>query len=85
MLKRIIFAAFAAFACTLGIHAQRSQVVEDGGTGPYKAIMKEEASLTAHTIFVPQDLSAFGRSRSSLYWYGVMVLAITHHSSTTSS
>ena len=63
MLKRIIFAAFAAFACTLGIHAQRSQVVEDGGTGPYKAIMKEEASLTAHTIFVPQDLSAFGKKQ----------------------
>ena len=38
-----------------------SRVVEDGGTGPYKAIMKEEASLKAHTIFVPQDLSKFGK------------------------
>lgn len=36
-----------------------SRVVEEGGTGPYKAIMKEELSLDAHTIFVPQDLSAF--------------------------
>jgi len=36
-----------------------SRVVEEGGTGPYKAIMKEELSLNAHTIFVPQDLSAF--------------------------
>ena len=61
MMKRIIFAAFAAFACTLGVNAQKSQVVEDGGTGPYKVIMKEEASLAAHTIFVPQDLSAFGK------------------------
>ncbi|MBQ0142193.1 MAG: prolyl oligopeptidase family serine peptidase [Prevotellaceae bacterium] len=39
--------------------AGKSQVVEDGGTGAYKAIMKEEASLPAHTIFVPQDLSKF--------------------------
>ncbi len=38
-----------------------SRVVEDGGTGPYKAIMKEEPTLDAHTIFVPQDLSAFNK------------------------
>lgn len=38
-----------------------SQIVEEGGTGPYKAIMKEDASLQAHTIFVPQDLSVFNR------------------------
>ena len=36
-------------------------VVEDGGTGPYKAIMKEEPTLKAHTIFVPQDLSKFSK------------------------
>jgi len=41
---------------TLG---HRSRVVEDGGTGSFKAIMKEEASLPAHTVFVPQDLSRF--------------------------
>ena len=40
--------------------SSRSKVVEDGGTGAYKAIMKEEPSLPAHTVFVPQDLSAFG-------------------------
>lgn len=39
------------------------RIVEDGGTGPYKAIMKEEASLKAHTIFVPQDLSAFNQDK----------------------
>lgn len=36
-----------------------SRIVEDGGTGPYKAIMREEATLEAHTVFVPQDLSVF--------------------------
>ena len=43
--------------------APKSRVVEEGGTGPYKAIMKEEASLKAHTVFVPQDLSAFGKKK----------------------
>ena len=39
---------------------QKQKVVEDGGTGPSKTIMKEEASLPAHTVFVPQDLTKFG-------------------------
>ncbi len=37
----------------------QSRVIEDGGTGPYKAIMKEAADLKAHTVICPQDLSAF--------------------------
>lgn len=37
----------------------KARIVEDGGTGPYKAIMQEEVSLKAHTVFVPQDLHAF--------------------------
>jgi len=37
----------------------RSKVVEGGGTGPYKAVMREEPTLPAHTVFAPQDLSAF--------------------------
>lgn len=40
-----------------------SRIVEDGGTGAYKAVMKEEASLKAHTVFVPQDLSAFNAEK----------------------
>ena len=36
------------------------RVVEDGGTGPYKAIMVGDSSLPTHTIFRPKDLSAFG-------------------------
>ena len=35
------------------------QTVEDGGTGPYKAIMVSEPSLEAHTIFRPADLTPF--------------------------
>lgn len=39
----------------------RNRTVEDGGTGPYTAIMVEEPSLEAHTILRPADLSAFGK------------------------
>lgn len=35
------------------------RIVEEGGTGPFKAVMQEEPSLEMHTIFCPQDLSKF--------------------------
>jgi len=35
--------------------------VEDGGTGSFPAIMVEEPSIEAHTIFRPSDLSSFGK------------------------
>ncbi len=38
-------------------------VVEEGGTGRYKAVMREEPTLPEHTVFVPQDLSAFGAGK----------------------
>ena len=41
----------------------KSRIVEDGGTGPYKAIMKEEPTLPAHTVFAPQDLTKFGKKQ----------------------
>lgn len=51
------------------VHAQQaapipaaSRVVEDGGTGPYSAIMLTENTLPSHTVFRPKDLSAFGKS-----------------------
>lgn len=39
----------------------KSAILEKGGTGIYPAIMQEEATLPAHTVFVPQDLSKFGK------------------------
>jgi len=39
--------------------AARQKVVENGGTGEFKAVMKEEPSLPAHTVFAPQDLTKF--------------------------
>ena len=41
----------------------KQRIVEDGGTGSYKAIMKEEPSLAAHTVFAPQDLKAFSAQK----------------------
>ena len=41
---------------------QKSRIVEDGGTGPYKAVMQEERTLKAHTVFVPQNLQAFNKN-----------------------
>ena len=38
---------------------EKSRIIEDGGTGAYKAIMKEEKGLPEHTVFVPQDLAPF--------------------------
>ena len=54
-----IFSALVFFQANAQEVAQR--VVEDGGTGDYKAIMISEPSLSTHTVFRPQDLSAFGR------------------------
>jgi acetyl esterase/lipase len=39
--------------------AAKQKVVENGGTGAYKAVMKEEPSLPAHTVFVPKDMTKF--------------------------
>ena len=41
----------------------QSRIVEEGGTGPYKAIMTEVPGLEAHTVFHPQDLSSFGKGK----------------------
>lgn len=72
--KSFLSAAFAATALmavgavsmsfTTMDEKPTSRVVEEGGTGSYKAVMKEEPTLEAHTIFVPQDLSAFNEKKA---------------------
>jgi hypothetical protein len=37
-----------------------SRVVEDGGTGPFSAVMASDSTLATHTIFRPDDIGAFG-------------------------
>ena len=36
------------------------RTVEDGGTGPYKAIAVSNSSISTHTFYRPKDLSVFG-------------------------
>jgi predicted alpha/beta-hydrolase family hydrolase len=38
-----------------------SRTVEDGGTGPSKALMASDRTLATHTVFRPKDLGGFGR------------------------
>ena len=60
MTKKIILFMLGCFMMIDTASSQSKElIVEEGGTGRYKSIMKEEASLPAHTVFVPQDLSAF--------------------------
>lgn len=61
MRKKLFFAAIAILAATVCVQAQNSRIVEEGGSGSYKAIMMEEPTLTTHTVFRPQDLSKFNK------------------------
>lgn len=38
---------------------QQAQVIENGGTGPYKSVVVGDESLPTHTIYRPQDLNAY--------------------------
>lgn len=60
----LVFLAVAGLISMNPLSAQvpagtASRTVEDGGTGPYKAIMLSESSLPTHTVFRPKDLSVF--------------------------
>lgn len=62
--RSIIFTLIAVLSCIGSTNATaqtplKSRIVEEGGTGPYKAVMTEVENLPEHTVFVPQDLSAF--------------------------
>lgn len=45
---------------TMSAQQPATRTIEDGGTGLYKAIMYTDSSLPTHTVFRPNDLSAFG-------------------------
>lgn len=65
MKKTLLLAGMLWLALTATAQSKqiKQRIVENGGNGPYKAVMKEETGLQAHTIFVPQDLSAFNRKK----------------------
>jgi hypothetical protein len=47
-----------------------SRVIEDGGTGPHKALMAADRTLATHTIFRPNDLGALGKTRLPIIAWG---------------
>ena len=60
MKKHLIITFLLLMAGLLPSEAAKVKTVEDGGTGPYKAVMKEEPTLPEHTVFVPKNLKPFG-------------------------
>ena len=58
-MKRILLSALVLGLAMTAAAQLKSRVIEDGGTGPSKAVMTEVEGLEAHTVFVPQDLSKF--------------------------
>ena len=64
-----VFLVFSVFTIFKSVFAQTTtspdkptfRTVEDGGTGPFKALMLTETTLLTHTVFRPKDLSGFGQ------------------------
>ncbi|MCQ2066059.1 MAG: hypothetical protein MJY65_00180, partial [Bacteroidaceae bacterium] len=64
-LKLTVIAALAMCVSCSTQQAQnnetRSRILEEGGSGAYKAVMASDSTIATHTIFRPQDLGAFGK------------------------
>lgn len=62
-MKKIVL-LLAALLGTLGAYGQdvKKMKVENGGSGPYKAVMVTDATLSTHTVFKPEDMSSFNES-----------------------
>jgi enterochelin esterase-like enzyme len=59
--ERIQTQTLPFFSKNLVFQSTLSEIIENGGTGDYPAIMVTEASLPTHTVFKPQDLNKFGQ------------------------
>jgi hypothetical protein len=59
--KKLFAFAVALMAAGAACLAQttQEQVIEGGGTGPYKSIAVGDATLPTHTIYRPKDLKAY--------------------------
>lgn len=65
MKKKLFFTLTLALAMSASLFAQTEPtVLEDGGTGPYKAVMYEIDGFKEHTIFAPKDLSVFNAKKA---------------------
>ena len=72
MKKKLFITLTLVFAMSTSMFAQNEPtVLEEGGTGPYKAVMYEVEGFKEHTIFAPKDLSVFS-AKKQLYLRYVM-------------
>ena len=60
LLVGLLICSHNSIAQTTAAVDTTQRTVEDGGTGPYKALMISENSLKTHTVFRPKDMSKFG-------------------------
>ena len=74
-LMALAAAVFAAGAVCLA-QTKQEQVIEGGGTGPWKSVAVEDASLPTHTIYRPKDLQKYVDLLSEVASWGYIVLAI---------
>jgi len=65
MKKRLLMTLTLAFVMFAGMFAQTNEtVLEEGGSGPYKAVMYEVEGFKEHTVFAPKDLSVFSAKKA---------------------
>ena len=56
-MKKTILLGLSVLLASLSGVAQNTKTIEDGGTGPYKAILVGESTLPQHVVYRPNDLS----------------------------
>ena len=65
MKKKFFITLTLAFTMSASTFAQTdATVLEEGGTGPYKAVMYEVEGFKEHTVFAPKDLSVFNAQKT---------------------
>ena len=65
MSKKLFVTLTLAFGMCASMFAQTNEtVLEEGGTGPYKAVMYEVEGFKEHTVFAPKDLSVFNEKKA---------------------
>ena len=66
--KKILALAAAVIAGSAICLAQtqQAQVIENGGTGPYKSVAIGDESLPTHMIYRPQDLNAYVKENGKI-------------------
>lgn len=65
MKKRLFLTLALVLTMSASLFAQTEPtVLEEGGTGPYKAVMYEIDGFKEHTVFAPKDLSMFNAKKA---------------------